>query len=156
MITKSVLYEIDSFSIGNYTYITDFTEPTSYAYKWLKSGPNCLIMTAEADNNNIVTSASYFTSSGLVNSKSINNEEDFYLYPNPVNEGNEIMLFLNNNNSKIVKIFDSSGRELFHNKIGEGITKVDLSTQSYEAGLYYLTVYNDNHTQAVLKFSVVK
>lgn len=154
MITKTVLYEIDSFAVGNYTYLTDMSYPTTTSYKWLKNGPNCVIMTAELDEFNNVKQASYYTSSGLVNDKTGIKNASVNILPNPVNKGNTITLSLTNLNATALTIYDLSGREIYQASINKGSTVIPVPTETFETGLYYLKVVEQNKVQTVTKFVV--
>lgn len=156
IIIKSVLYEIDSFSTGNFTFLTDFTDLPKYSYKWLKSGPNCLVMTANLDENNIVTSASYFTSSGLVNDQATSPEHVINISPNPVNQGSNLLIQLNKKDLNRIEICDLSGRQILNTRINEGTTQLNINTDDYESGMYYIKALHMNGTQSVYKFSVIK
>lgn len=155
MITKYVLYELDSFSLGNYTFFTDLNFPTTYAYKWLKNGPNCLIMTAELDEFSNVTSASYYTSSGLVDSKSTAGQK-VSLFPNPVMQGNDLIISGKNSNSNAIKIVDISGREVYNQNIFKGDFNININTENLEAGMYFIQMLSNNEAVEAYKFSVTE
>jgi hypothetical protein len=155
MITKTTLYEIDSFSLGNYTFFTEFNFPTTYAYKWLKNGPNCLVMTAELDEFSNVTSASYYTSSGLVDSKS-KLGQNMRLFPNPVLQGNDLTLTGNNSNSSAIKIVDISGREIYHESLFTSDLNLKINTTNLAPGMYFVQMLSNKEAVEVYKFSVTK
>lgn len=155
MLTNTILYEIDSFALGNFTYLTDFPSPTAYAYKWFKQGPNCLVMTATLDEFQNVTEASYFTSSGLVgsNSQSSNN---FVLYPNPVSQGSNLNISIKENTATTIIFYDLTGREVYQSAIPLGASIMNVNTNILEPGLYYANLINNRKIETVLKFTVVK
>jgi hypothetical protein len=155
MSTKNILYEIDSFALGNYTYLTDMSFPTSYTYRWFKNGPNCLVMKAELDEFNNVTSASYFTSSGLVSSQ---NKNSFALqvHPNPVNRGNQLLVKFNNEIAGSVFIYDVSGRLIEEKQIKSSSLQIILSTEKYESGTYFMKVLGKDKMLGVSKFVVTQ
>jgi hypothetical protein len=155
MITKTTLYEIDSFSLGNYTFFTEFNYPTTYAYKWLKNGPNCLVMTADLDEFSNVTSASYFTSSGLVDSKSTLGQ-NMSLFPNPVLQGNDLTLIGNTNNSSAIKIVDIRGRAIYDESLLKGDLNLKINTANLAPGLYFVQMLSNKEAVEVYKFSVTK
>jgi hypothetical protein len=155
MITKSILYEIDSFALGNYTFFTDMTFPTTYAYKWLKNGPNCLVMSASVNELNIVTEASYFTSGGLVGLHDESNKNNIYLNPNPVIKGSHLSLKINEQMATQVAIYDLSGRNIYQTQVNKDISKININTEMFESGLYCMNVMNNSETIKVLKFAVI-
>jgi hypothetical protein len=158
MITQNVLYEIDSFALGNYTYFTDFPSPTTYAYKWLKNGPNTVVMTATSDEFNNVTSVSYFSSGGLVGANAASAQKnEITLQPNPVNKGENLSLLLKEQNkgATLIAIYDLSGREVYQTQINDNQSKVFINTAIFESGLYYLNVINHNQILSALKFAVI-
>jgi hypothetical protein len=156
MITESILYEIDSFASGNYTYFTDITLPTTVSYKWIKNGPNCVVMTASLDEFNNVTQASYFTSSGLVGISGTNQQNKLSVQPNPTVRGNNITLNLNEAEASSIAIFDLSGRNIYQTQVNKGLTKVEINTALFDAGMYYINVMNNSEVASVLKFSVIE
>ena len=156
MITKTILYEIDSFASGNFTFFTDIPFPTTFAYKWLKNGPNCVVMTATADEFNNVTEASYFTSSGLVDLNAEKNQNKTTLQPNPVVKGTNLTLNFNEQHATAIAIFDLSGRNLYQTSINKDITKLNINTEMFESGLYYINVTNQTETISVIKFAVTE
>lgn len=154
MSTKTILYEIDSFAIGNYTYLTDLTFPTTSTYRWYKDGPNCLVMTATLDEFDNVTSASYFTSSGLVaNHKA--DQFSFQVQPNPVNKGNKIYLRNNNQTANTYVIYDVCGRVIDQQPIISS-SPIILTTDGFEAGTYFIKIFNQNEVLGVSKFIVTQ
>jgi hypothetical protein len=156
MITETILYEIDSFATGNFTFLTDFPSPTTFAYKWLKNGPNCIVMSAIADEFNNVTEASYFTSSGLVGLHSEENYNKITLQPNPAVKGSNLTLNLNEKSVTAITIFDLSGRKLYQTLINKDATKLNINTNIFESGLYFINVSNNTETMAVIKFAVTE
>ena len=156
MITKTVLFEIDSFASGNFSFFTDFTYPTTFAYKWLKNGPNCLVMTATADEFNNVTEASYFTSSGLVGLHTVKNTNEISLQPNPLTRGANLVVNFNEAHATAISIFDLSGRNLYQTMVSKDVSKLNINTNMFECGLYYMNVLNGNETTSVIKFAVTE
>jgi hypothetical protein len=156
MITKTVLYEIDSFALGNFSFFTDFTYPTTFAYKWLKNGPNCLVMTATADEFNNVTEASYYTSSGLVGLHTVKNTNEISLQPNPLTRGANLVVNFNEAHATAISIFDLSGRNLYQTMVSKDVAKLNINTNMFESGLYYMNVLNGNETTSVIKFAVTE
>ena len=156
MITKNVLYEVDSFNIGNFYYLTDLTAATTTAYKWLKNGPNCVVMSAALDEFNNVLTASYYSSSGLVGNESNTNQSAITIMPNPVRQGENISINLNKVEAHSFAIFDLSGRALFQKHIVAGTQQLNIQTEKLAGGLYYLKVYNNNQTESISKFVVTE
>lgn len=156
MITKTILYEIDSFALGNFTYLTDIPFPTTYAYKWIKDGPNCLVMTATLDEFQNVTEASYFTSAGLVSTHSTMQNNFNYLYPNPVKVGEQLTLKLEEGKYSSFTIYDISGREIFNDKLSSGTILANIKTNELNAGMYYISLKSEGSQSKTLKLSVVK
>jgi hypothetical protein len=156
MLTSNILYELDSFALGNFTYLTDFPSPTTYAYKWLKQGPNCLVMTAELDEFQNVTSASYFTSSGLVSDEQNSKFNTSKIFPSPVQQGYDVTMLIDENFLTTVVIYDLAGREVFQTTVQKGINKLKLSTLLFEPGMYYAHQIKENQKTEIVKFSVIK
>jgi hypothetical protein len=154
MITQNILYELDSFAVGNYSYLTDFSIPTRSAYKWLKNGPNCLVMTADLDEFNNVTSASYYSNGGLVAIENKQKFKEIELMPNPVNKGNSLQITNIDPSSTALTVYDLSGRVVYQTQLNKGLNKFKLDLQSFDSGLYYLKIYNENQLQSVSKFIV--
>ena len=155
MITESTLVELDSFSTGNFTYLTDIPEPTVYAYKWIKNGPNCLVMTASLNDAQQVTEASYFTSSGLVSDQSAqNSKQTMCLFPNPVKSGDQLFIKRPVDQACSVIVSDISGRLIFtyHMKRGQSaLEPIDL-----KAGMYTCKIITDNQNTETVKLLVIE
>jgi hypothetical protein len=154
MITKSTLVELDSFSTGNFTYLTDIPYPTTYAYKWVKNGPNCLVMTAELNQQQQVTSVSYFTSSGLVgNAERQVETSQPQLYPNPLKSGNPLFINLNLNSGASLILYDLGGREMCQRSLQKGQLMID--DISLKAGIYFARIFTESSNTQALKLIVV-
>jgi hypothetical protein len=156
MITENILYELDSFAVGSYSYLTDYSIPTRSSYKWLKNGPNCLVMTAELDEFENITSASYFSNGGLVALENKLNNRGVEIIPNPVNKGNGIKINNIDPTASALSVYDLSGRIIYQTQLNKGLTKFSLDTQSFESGLYYIKIYSENQLQSVSKFIVAE
>lgn len=156
MITKTILYEIDSFALGNFTYLTDIPFPTTYAYKWIKDGPNCVVMTATLDEFQNVTDASYFTSSGLVSTPFSQQNNINHLYPNPVRVGESLTLSLEAGKYNSFTIYDLSGREIFSEKLSLSTSITTINTNALSAGMYIISMDHDKLKSDKIKLSVVE
>ncbi len=69
------------------------------------------------------------------------------LYPNPVNQGNQIITDFNLKENEFIKfdIIDQEGRlikELWHDQVKEGPNRFSFSTAHLSPGLYYLRISN--------------
>jgi hypothetical protein len=154
MTTKTILFEIDSFAVGNYYYLTDQTYPTTYSYKWFKSGPNALVMSAQTNEFEDVISASYFTSSGLVSDQNKALNSSIAIMPNPVNQGNSVNVLFNKLNATAVILCDLSGREVHHTQVNKGISNVMINTADLESGIYFVKVYQNNELLSTSKMLI--
>lgn len=156
MRTETILYEIDSFAVGNYSYFTDLSLPTTSNYRWFKNGPNCLVMKAALDEFDNITSASYFTSSGLVALEPTVSATTLQLYPNPVKSGNNLSININNNLATSIVAYDISGREIHQTPLSHNSSNIIMSTENYEAGVYFIKVFDQQEILMVSKFVVTK
>lgn len=156
MITENFLYEIDSFAVGNFSYFTDITLPTRYAYKWLKNGPNSLVMTADLDEFNTVVAASYYSSGGLVADQESTGLSSLQVSPNPVSKGNNLTVKVNNDNAQSIAIFDLSGREIDQFSVTTKGASIQVNVSNYEAGAYIIKVTGKEGVVGMSRFVVVQ
>ena len=153
MMTKTTLIELDSFSTGNFTYLTDIPEPTVYSYKWIKNGPNCLVMTASLNSAQQVTEASYFTSSGLVSDQSaLHSAAPISLYPNPVASGGQIFIKKPIEQACSILVSDLSGRVIYTSFINKGQSVTE--SINLNPGIYLCKIISENHSMHTVKLSV--
>jgi hypothetical protein len=55
-----------------------------------------------------------------------------------------------------ISIFDLSGRNLYQTMVSKDVAKLNINTNMFESGLYYMNVLNGNETTSVIKFAVTE
>ncbi len=79
---------------------------------------------------------------GIENEENIyNNQFDFIIYPNPVCD--KLNIEIKNNGRQInFEIFNSIGHII---KKGQGVGKIEINTENYDNGLYFIKLYDDKY-----------
>lgn len=116
------------------------------AHPWLPSG---LIVANDMQNGVfILNPAAAYNSTTAVNMpnntlslKKNNNNESFFLYPNPAKD--KIALQLNNSEQNEVTIYNILGKEILHKNYNNGINDF-ITLSNIEAGTYFVSVKNKN------------
>lgn len=150
MYTEGITYEVDSFATSNFQYLTDFAEPTKYRYRWMKQGPNCIVMTAEQDENGNVTAASYFTSGGTVGTQNLPTN-NFEMWPNPAQMESSVQIKNTDANVHTIKVTDLSGRTVKSQLLENHNQTISISTSGLGSGIYLVTLFDANGLQLSVK-----
>lgn len=154
MRTENTLLEIDSFASGNFTYFTEINYPTKNSYLWVKSGPNCVVMSAQLDENNQMVSASYYAAQSVVNTKNNTLQSSLNVFPNPASE----TVHISNNNNTItrVRVFDILGRVVYAPNVVEKSAEILIDTKEWETGTYFLQAIDKNNQTLRTKLVINK
>ncbi len=144
--TKNVLVEVDSFGLGNFTYVNDFPEPTTVQYQWFKNGPNYLVMSVQLDEFNNVSNAQYYNAPGVVGLADTEQALVFDIYPNPLNTNDKLYISIKNQSDDQNEIFmyDVSGREVLSTTTNNSL--IELDTHQLNSGMYYVKINNQKQS----------
>ena len=122
----------------------------------LISGINKIRLTATGTSGPNVDNLK-ITSSSSAKYEEQNIENEVELYPNPVQNQLQVVLWSDNKVVKILKILDSNGNTLFTKnlqlKAGKNEEEIDLS--NYENGMYYLYISEYNSRKEVIKKFII-
>lgn len=146
----SIFFTADTAVFSQADFINDIAVPTSYKYSWVKNGPDCLVMTAEADENNNITTASYYNASGFDGINKININA-IKVYPNPSTIGQNFTVQLHNNFTSLA-IYNVAGAIIYQQNV-KNMNTIELDNNLFLSGVYTLQLSNGNnlaHTKLVV------
>ncbi len=157
--SRDVTVNIDSFTVseGRYQTLEISSLPASETFKSHTSNALKTGTVNVSENSFTIKLPSLSTTAVILNGKLISSakkiqldkkEQSFKLYPNPANSSLKIDFKSSKTFPSIVTISDRTGRQLStYNWENSGSTFLNIDTGSYNNGLYFVTVKNDEFVE---------